>query len=86
MKPNVIIINAKDTVAVALENIPAGDKVFLPDGTVFAALTDIPYSHKVALRDMAEGETVLKYGESVGITNGPVRRGEWVHTHNLRIE
>jgi altronate hydrolase len=86
MKPNVIIINAKDTVAVALEDIPAGGSVLLPDGTSFDALTAVPYSHKVALRDMAEGETVLKYGESVGVTNAPVRRGEWVHTHNLRIE
>jgi altronate hydrolase len=86
VKPNVIIINAKDTVAVALEDIPAGGAVLLPDGSGFRALTDVPYSHKVALRDMADGETVLKYGESVGRTNAPVRRGEWIHTHNLRIE
>lgn len=86
MKPNVIIINPKDTVAVALENIQAGEKVLLPDGTGFAAFSDIPYSHKVALRDMAEGEVMLKYGESVGITNSPIHRGEWIHTHNLRVE
>jgi altronate hydrolase len=86
VKPNVIIINAKDTVAVSLEDIPAGGQVLLPDGSGFRAITDVPYSHKIALRDMAEGETVLKYGESVGITSVPIRKGEWIHTHNLRIE
>ena len=84
MKPNVIIIKEQDTVAVALEDIPEGGIVALPGGDEFTALEKIPYSHKVALRDIPNGMAVLKYGESIGCAAKEIRRGAWVHTHNLK--
>lgn len=84
MKPNVIVIKEQDTVAVALEDIPEGGIVALPGGDVFTALEKIPYSHKVALRDIPNGMAVLKYGESIGCAAKEIRRGAWVHTHNLK--
>ncbi len=45
---------------------------------------EIPAGHKFALRDIAEGEYVLKYGEIIGRASRDIRRGEWVHTHNVR--
>ncbi|HOG08211.1 MAG: UxaA family hydrolase [Syntrophales bacterium] len=86
MKPNVIVIHPGDNVAVALEDIPAGAAVYLPDGQVFAALTAIPYSHKVALADLVAGAVVVKYGETIGEVTEDVRRGDWIHVHNLDIE
>lgn len=86
MKPNVIIINQDDNVAVALVDIPAGSSVRLPDGEAFAALEDIPFSHKVALRDIPSGDTVRKYGEAIGCAGEDIRQGGWIHTHNLKIE
>lgn len=40
--------------------------------------------HKVALCDIAEGETVIKYGAPIGRATRDIKAGEWVHTHNLR--
>ena len=86
MKPNVIIIHSRDNVAVALEDIPQGAAVHLPDGQAFAALALIPYSHKVALTDIASGAAIVKYGEVIGETKEDVGKGGWIHTHNLDIE
>ncbi len=86
MKPNTIVIDPKDNVAIALKDIPTGTRVVLPDGSNFASRTDIPYSHKVLLVDMAAGNNVIKYGEVIGQVNRDLQRGEWIHTHNLVVE
>ena len=44
---------------------------------------DIPYGHKVALEDIAEGVEITKFGESIGKTSKPIKIGEHVHVHNL---
>lgn len=43
----------------------------------------VPAGHKVALRDIAEGESVIKYGFPIGHATQPIKAGEWVHSHNL---
>lgn len=86
MKPNVITIKEQDNVAVALEDIPEGGTVTLLDGSEFIARESIPYSHKVALVDIQQGTVVLKYGEAIGYALGDIKKGAWVHTHNLTIE
>ena len=45
---------------------------------------NIPAGHKLALRDIAAGEQVIKYGHAIGRAKEDIRAGEWVHTHNLR--
>ncbi len=84
MKPNAILINPRDNVAVALVDIPEGSKVILPDRKIFEARGDIPGSHKVALRDIPKDAELIKYGERIGVASIPIVRGEWVHTHNLK--
>jgi altronate dehydratase len=44
----------------------------------------VPLGHKVALRDIIPGATVLKYGVPIGIATESIRRGDWVHLHNCR--
>ena len=44
----------------------------------------VPAGHKYALRAIAEGETVIKYGEIIGRATQNIAEGEWVHTHNVR--
>ena len=39
--------------------------------------------HKVALRDIAVGEPIIKYGESIGAASAAIAEGEHVHTHNV---
>ena len=43
----------------------------------------IPYGHKLALRDIAAGEQITKYGEEIGVATRDIRQGEYVHVHNL---
>ncbi|MDE6942022.1 MAG: altronate dehydratase family protein, partial [Lachnospiraceae bacterium] len=45
---------------------------------------EIPAGHKFALADLAEGVPVIKYGFSIGNTTAAVKKGEWIHTHNLK--
>lgn len=42
----------------------------------------IPVGHKIALRDIAAQEEVLKYGEIIGLATCPIPAGCWVHIHN----
>jgi (2R)-sulfolactate sulfo-lyase subunit alpha len=50
------------------------------------ALDDIPLGHKVALSDVAKGETVIKYGHDIGETVAAVRAGGHVHVHNMKTK
>ena len=45
----------------------------------------VPAGHKVALRDLAVGAPVHKYGHVIGVTTRAVRTGEHVHVHNLTM-
>jgi len=86
MKPNVVLINKNDNVAVMLEDVKAGDAIHLPDNEAIVARSDIPYSHKVAVTDIEAGGYVYKYGEVIGAVKEKIRKGDWIHTHNLDIE
>ena len=44
----------------------------------------IPAGHKYALRPIACGEYVIKYGEIIGRATADIATGEWVHTHNVK--
>ena len=44
---------------------------------------DVPYGHKIALRDIAPGEHIMKYGECIGSASHPISKGDYVHVHNL---
>jgi len=79
--PQLIRIHPDDNVAVALRPVPAG--------TVFEgvmAQTQIPQGHKMALRALAEGEKVVKYGLPIGHATDAVGPGQWVHTHNMATD
>jgi altronate hydrolase len=80
---NFIKINDNDNVAVALEVIPAGTTVTVGEMTVTTTM-EIPAGHKFALADLAQGTPVIKYGFRIGITTAPVKKGEWIHTHNIK--
>ncbi|MBQ7848720.1 MAG: UxaA family hydrolase [Clostridia bacterium] len=44
---------------------------------------DVPYGHKIAVRDIKKGELIIKYGEEIGGALADIRKGEYVHVHNL---
>ena len=83
---NAMIIDAKDNVAVAIEPIAKGDNaVYVCEGREVSlpALEDITIYHKLAIRDIAKGEPVVKYGEHIGIASSDIKAGEHVHVHNV---
>lgn len=81
-------VNDLDNVATIFANsLTAGTEVELCDkkGRIerMTLLSDIPYGHKIALTNLAPGDPVLKYGESIGAITHAVRKGEHVHIHNM---
>ena len=75
-------IDGRDDVAVALRPISAGESVSAGGRTVVAR-TDIPKGHKIALKAVAAGENVHKYGWPIGRAKAAITPGDHVHTHNL---
>ena len=83
MKDNILIIHERDNVAVALRALNVGERVVAKGVEGFSILDEIPASHKIALRDIAKGEEIVKYGETVAVSTRNIKKGEWIHTHNL---
>lgn len=78
-----VVINSEDVVAVALQDLKKGSVVTTSAGEITLA-DDITRGHKFALRDIGEGEFIVKYGYPIGTATTPIRKGEHVHSHNVR--
>jgi (2R)-sulfolactate sulfo-lyase subunit alpha len=50
------------------------------------AADDIPLGHKVALHEIASGETIVKYGHDIGKAIAEIPKGRHVHVHNLKTK
>jgi len=87
-RPDFLAHRRGDDVAIAVRDVPAGTStvVYLDSGAKEGnvAVEAIRLGHKVALRDLEEGDDVIEYGATIGITSTRVRAGELVHVHNLR--
>ena len=85
-----IVHDKADTVGViVVENVKAGENltgwVMEGDGTIkVKALDAIPLGHKIALKDMQPGDTVMKYGHDIGKVVKPVGKGR--HIVRLKTE
>lgn len=83
-------VSLQDNVATALGDIPVGDVAITGDagaeGKTVKALEAIPYGHKIALRDIAPGETIVKYGVKIAVAAKAIPQGAWVHLHNAKSE
>ena len=82
-RPALVRIHPTDDVAVAVQAMPAGLEVEL-DGERLVLRDEVPAGHKIALRNVAPGEPVRKYGFVIGLATQPLEPGTWVHSHNLR--
>jgi altronate hydrolase len=78
-----IRIHPSDVVAVALEEIKAGTELTV-DGITVTANEDIMRGHKIALFDIKAGDPVIKYGNPIAIAQKDIKKGDWVHTHNVK--
>ena len=90
--PQVLVHDKRENVGVVVvENLQAGDEMFCvvtEDDSDFKLRLkqDVPIGHKVALTDLKEGDTIIKYGEDIGRVITPVATGEHVHVHNLKTK
>ncbi|MFN4058991.1 MAG: UxaA family hydrolase [Roseinatronobacter sp.] len=91
-KPHLLVHHKTDNVGVGVvEGLTAGTGmlcVCTEDNSDFrlTMTTDIPIGHKVALKDLSAGDTVIKYGEDIGIMIGSAQIGGHVHTQNLKTK
>jgi (2R)-sulfolactate sulfo-lyase subunit alpha len=89
MSHDALMHSPEDDVAVVIHNVAAGDEVVvvLQNGrqtAVITAIEDIPLGHKIALRDKAAEERIIKYGRSIGRVTQAITTGAHVHTQNLK--
>jgi len=85
----VLLLNPRDTVAVALVPLAAGTAVEVgrgADAVRVVAETLIPFGHKIAVAPIDAGGQVVKYGEVIGFATSPIRAGQHVHVHNVRSD
>lgn len=90
--PQLLVHSPKDNVGVVVvEGLKAGTEmlcVVTEDDSSFKmkAEADVPIGHKIALKDMKAGDTAIKYGEDIGKIVADVKKGQHVHTQNLKTK
>lgn len=81
-----LVLHPDDDVATALRELKAGEWIRVQgsgQADLLQVCEDIGLCHKLALRALAAGQPVRKYGEVIGLTSQPVTAGGHVHIHNL---
>ncbi len=92
MAPDFLVHEAADGVGVVVvEGLKANQEitgwVMKEDETVtIKILNDIPIGHKVAMKDYASGDTVMKYNTDIGKVVAAIKKGEHVHVHNVKTK
>ena len=90
--PQLLVHDRRDNVGVVVvEGVEAGNEllcVVTEDNSDFriTAKHDVPIGHKIALTDLSDGDTAIKYGEDIGRFVADIAKGEHVHTHNLKTK
>ena len=52
----------------------------------FTAASNIPIGHKLAIKPLKEGDTVIKYGTDIGRVVADIGTGEHAHVHNVKTK
>jgi len=80
------VVEPEDNVATALRDLSAGETVVVAVGdrdVTVEVVEDVEFGHKIAVSEIPDGETVRKYGKSIGNATEEIAPGEWVHVHNV---
>jgi len=92
MTTHFIVHDKADTVGVmVVENTPANTDltgwIMETDETIAVkSLDPVPLGHKIALKDIRSGDTILKYGHDVGRAVAEIGKGRHVHVHNMKTK
>ena len=76
---------------VVVEGVSAGQELtgWIMDqdkDITFKAVSDIPIGHKLAIRELKAGDTVIKYGVDIGKVVADIAVGEHTHVHNIKTK
>lgn len=74
-------INPNDNVAIAVKDLEKGLEI---DEFGLSLIEDIKRGHKFAIKDIKKGEDIAKYGMPIGHALADIKKGSWVHVHNLK--
>ena len=91
-QPDLIIHDEKDNVGVVvIESTKKGQEcsawIMEKDKTLkVSSIHEVPLGHKIALQDLKEGDTILKYGHDIGKVVKSIKKGEHVHVHNVKTK
>lgn len=83
MTATALRLHPKDNVACLLRAHVAGEVPVLADAAAPTLTEAVAMGHKIALRTIAEGEDVVKYGATIGHATKAIPAGAHVHLHNL---
>ncbi|MEJ8824561.1 UxaA family hydrolase [Variovorax humicola] len=87
-----VLHDPDDSVAVVVtEGVKAGETltalILDEDRTIqIPCKSDIPLGHKVAMKDLAVGDTVIKYGTDIGKVIAAIKTGEHAHVQNIKTK
>jgi altronate dehydratase len=82
-----LVVHPDDDVAVALRDLVAGSMIVVRRAGALLRVVlgqDVPLGHKLALRALAQGDVIRKYGESIGVVTADIAVGAHVHVHNMK--
>ncbi|MFB6244134.1 MAG: UxaA family hydrolase, partial [Halobaculum sp.] len=80
------VVEPEDNVATALRDVEAGETVTVAVGDEqreIEVVDDVQFGHKLAVTDLSDGDTIRKYGKSIGNATEDIPAGTWVHVHNV---
>ena len=80
-----ILLHETDNVLVVRRAVRPGDVLDI-DGAQVVAGEEVGVGHKIARRELAVGDKVLKYGAPIGSATRAVARGGHVHLHNMKSD
>jgi altronate hydrolase len=84
---DLLFVEPTDNVAIALSEKSQGERLAFIDAegrsSVIALREKIPVRHKLAVRSIPCGETVVRYGFPIGRATSKIEPGDWVHSHNV---
>ena len=82
-----LVLDPSDNVATVLSNIERGDRVHLKGTAGEVVATEaVGFGHKIALRYIRAGESIIKYGQKIGYATVDIKPGDWVHLHSMASE
>lgn len=88
-KHQALMHDTRDDVAVTIRDVIGGELVRIKaiddqDVVSITARENVPLGHKISVRDIKKGSSVIKYGHAIGVATQVIPVGAHVHVHNIK--